>query len=322
MLSLKTVARRFAFGLLALPVLLNAPVLRAEDSPKMAFVTNNASEFWKIAAAGVHAYEKETGVKIDIYMPTNGKVEEQNQILENLTSQGYKAIAVSAIAPKDQTNAINRAAKKAALICFDSDAPKSNRLCYIGTDNFQAGQTLGKEIVKLLPNGGEMAVFVGTFSADNAAQRLAGIEDAIKGKNITIVAKKEDETDRNKARTNVENAINAFGNVKLLCGLWSYNGPGIAKAIKASGKKGQIIGAVFDEEDDTLAAIAGGIITCTVVQKPYEFGYRSSKMMHELLTKGNAVIPENKNIDTGVKVINAENVAEFKTELAKLKGGK
>ena len=48
---------------------------------KLAFVTNNASEFWKIAAAGVHKYEKEAGVQVDIKMPPNGKVEEQNQIV-------------------------------------------------------------------------------------------------------------------------------------------------------------------------------------------------------------------------------------------------
>ncbi len=233
-------------------------------------------------------------------------------------SQGYTAIAVSAIAPKDQVTAINRAARKTKVICFDSDAPKSKRLCYIGTDNFQAGQTLGKEIVKLLPQGGKMGVFVGTLSADNAAQRLAGIEEAIKGHNIEIVAKKEDETDRNKARTNVENVL-TNGDVKLLCGLWSYNGPAIAKAINASGKKGQVLAAVFDEEDDTLAGIADGTIACTVVQKPYQFGYLSSKMMHELVAKGQANIPADKKVDTGVTVINKDNVADFKAELTKLK---
>jgi ribose transport system substrate-binding protein len=306
-------------GLAALAMALASigQVVRADDAPKMAFVTNNVSDFWKIAAAGVHAYEKEAGVKVDIYQPQNGKVEEQNQILENLVSQGYKTIAVSVIAPKDQVTAINRAARKAKIICFDSDAPKSKRLCYIGTDNFQAGQALGKEIVKLLPAGGKMAVFVGTFSADNAAQRLAGVEDAIKGHNIEIVAKKEDETDNNKARTNVENVIN--GDVQVLCGLWSYNGPAIAKVINASGKKGKVIAAVFDEDNETLTAIANGVISVTVVQKPYQFGYLSSKMMNEMLTKGDSVIPESKSVDTGVKVIDKDNVAEFKAELTKLK---
>src|SRR5205823_5268940 len=39
------------------------------------------------------------------------------------------------------------------------------------------------------------------------------------GHNITIVAKKEDETDRNKARTNVENVLNAYSDINLVFGL-------------------------------------------------------------------------------------------------------
>ena len=77
---------------------------------KLAFVTNNTSEFWKIAANGVRKYEREGGVQVDVKMPPNGKTEEQNQILENLVSQGYDAIAVSVIAPKDQVPVLNRVA--------------------------------------------------------------------------------------------------------------------------------------------------------------------------------------------------------------------
>src|SRR6266516_2178014 len=137
------------------------------SSLKLAFVTNNASEFWKTASAGVHKYEKESGVQVDIKMPPNGKTEEQNGYLENLVSQGYNGIAVSVIAPNDQVENINKVAAKTKVICFDSDCPKSNRLLYIGTNNFEAGKTLGAQIVKLLPNGGKMAVFVGTLAADN-----------------------------------------------------------------------------------------------------------------------------------------------------------
>jgi ribose transport system substrate-binding protein len=311
--------RTFAAGTAAALSAALLPITARADDLKMAFVTNNASEFWKIASAGVHKYEQEAGVKVDIFLPTNGTVEEQNRILDDLMSQGYGAIAISVIAPRAQVSIVNRAAEKAKVICFDSDAAKSKRLAYIGTDNFVAGQTLGQEIVKLLPQGGDMAVFVGTLSADNAAQRLSGVQDAIKDHNIKIVAKKEDETDRNKARTNVENVLNADSDVKLVCGLWSYNGPAIAKALNASGKKGQVLAAVFDEEDGTLAGIADGTISVTVVQKPYKFGYLSSKLMHELLTKGDSALPEGGKIDTGVTVINKDNVADFKAELMKLK---
>jgi ribose transport system substrate-binding protein len=299
-------------------------IMKADDpsSLKLAFVTNNASEFWKIAAAGVHKYEKEAGVQVDIKMPPNGKTEEQNDILENLASQGYNGIAVSSIAPNDQVGIINRAANASNLICFDSDCPKSNRILYIGTNNFQAGKTLGAQIVKLLPNGGKMAVFVGTLSADNAAQRLAGVEEAIKDHNIEIVAKKEDATDRAKARSNVEDVINAYTDLNLVTGLWSYNGPAIAAAIEASGKKGKVLAAVFDEEQGTLDGIRNGTIQCTCVQKPFQFGYLSSKWLRDLAVQGDALkLPEGGVIDTGVNIIDSSNVDEFQKNLAAMKAG-
>jgi len=289
---------------------------------QLAFVTNNASEFWKIAAAGIRKYEAEAKVQVDVKMPPNGATEEQNQLLENLSSQGYDAIAVSAIAPNDQVPVLDRVAAKLPLITFDSDAPNSQRLLYIGTNNYEAGKVLGGEIVKLLPAGGKMAVFVGSLSADNAAQRFRGIRDAIAGKNIEIVDQREDNTDRAKARANVEDIITARSDLNLVAGLWSYNGPAIAAAIEALGKKGKVLAAVFDEEEGTLAGIERGAIAVTVVQKPFEFGYLSSKWLHALATRGEAArqeLPAGRVIDTGVEVITTANVGEFQQRLAEMK---
>jgi ribose transport system substrate-binding protein len=289
---------------------------------KLAFVTNNSSDFWKIAAAGVRKYEAEGKVQVDVKNPANGTPVEQNQILENLASQNYDGISVCVIAPNDQIGLLNRVAEKTKLITFDSDAARSNRLLYIGTNNFDAGKALGGEIVKLLPNGGKAAVFVGMFASDNAAQRMKGVEAAIAGHKIEIVDKREDNTDRAKARSNVEDIINAHPDLNLVIGLWSYNGPAIAAAIDALGKKGKVLAAVFDEEDGTLNGIASETIQVTVVQKPFQFGYLSAKWMHELATKGEAAkasLPPNKIIDTGVEVIDKTNVAAFKQKLAEMK---
>ena len=105
----------------------------ADEEPK------DVRLFRKIASAGVHKYEQESGIQVDIKMPPNGKTEEQNSTLENLVSQGYNGIAVSVIAPNDQIQNINRAAKKTNVITFDSDSASSNRILYIGTNNFEAG---------------------------------------------------------------------------------------------------------------------------------------------------------------------------------------
>ena len=289
---------------------------------KIAFVTNNASQFWKIAEAGLRKYEKEAKVQIDMKMPPNGTPEDQNQILQNLASQGYDAIAVSVIAPKDQLRILNEVAEKTNLITFDSDAEKSKRLLYIGTNNFAAGQALGERIVKLLPDGGKIAVFVGMLSTDNASQRLGGITAAIKDHKIEIVDKREDNTDRAKARSNVEDIINSHTDLNLVVGLWNYNGPAIAAAIEGLGKQGKIKAAVFDEDDATLDAIKSGTIDATVVQKPFQFGYLSAKWMHDLATKkedAKKALPPSGVIDTGVTVIDKSNVEAFKVELNAMK---
>ncbi len=322
----RLVQRRLAAISLLLTVVLGCSK-HTKDQPsnrvvKLAFVTNTASEFWKIAAAGIHKYEKEARVQVDIKMPLNGTPEEQNQILQNLAAQGYDAIATSVVAPDDQVSVLNKVATQLKLTTFDSDAPKSKRLLYIGTNNYEGGRALGEQIVQLLPTGGKIAVFVGNFSANNAAQRLKGIEDAVAGHQVEIVDKREDNVDRAKARSNVEDMINAHPDLKLCVGLWSYNGPAIAAAIEGVGKQGKVLAAVFDEEEGTLAGIERGSIQVTVVQKPFQFGYLSAKWMNELATQGSAAmarIPKSASIDTGVEVISKANVADFERRLTELK---
>jgi ribose transport system substrate-binding protein len=335
---MNVIRRTLNLALLALPVLslLGCPKqekaqptesasgepARAPKILKLAFVTNNPSQFWKIAEAGIKKYEKESKVQVDLKMPQSGTPGDQNQILQNLASQGYDSVAVSVIAPNDQLRVLDEVAEKVNLITFDSDAEKSKRLLYIGTNNFDAGKALGERIVKLLPEGGKLAVFVGMLSADNASSRLKGIEAAIQSKKLEIVAKLEDNTDRAKARSNVEDVINAHKDLRLVVGLWNYNGPAIAAAIEGLGKKGKIQAAVFDEDELTLDAIESGTIAATVVQKPFQFGYLSAKWMHELATRGEAAkreLPANRAIDTGVTVIDKTNVAGFKAELAAMK---
>jgi ribose transport system substrate-binding protein len=286
---------------------------------KLAFVTNNASEFWKLASNGVHKYEAEADVQVDIKMPANGKTAEQNEIIESLVSQGYDAIAVSVVAPKEQTVILDRAASKTRLITFDSDAVSSQRLLYVGSLNYEAGKKLGERIVELLPKGGKIAIFVGSLSADNANERLNGIEDAVLFHKIEIVAKLEDQTDRAKARANVTKILNTRPDVKLVCGLWSYNGPAIAAALEASPRRGKVLAAVFDEEEGTLNGIKSGTISVAVVQHPYEMGYRSAKWLHLLATdfdKARAGIPANKIENTGVELIDKANIADFESRLA------
>ncbi len=289
---------------------------------KLAFISNNVANYWNFAHAGARAFEKKTGIQVTFREPSKGTVAEQNQIIEDLVTEGYNGIAISVLAPNDQIRTLNSAARSLNLICVDSDAPKSDRLMYIGTMNYNAGLLMGKEVLRLLPNGGQMAIFVGNLASRNAARRLQAIEHVIKGHNITIVAKKEDNQDYARARANAENVISAFPHLKLMCGLYSYNGALAAAAVKAAGDKGKIKIIAFDQDPDTLQDIKSGLINATVVQNPFMEGYLSCKYLRNICEEGMKAIPTSDSVDTGVHIVDAKNLAAYEKKLAKMMASK
>lgn len=292
-----------------------------EKTIHIAFVTNNVSDFWKIAQAGVQKAEKELGVTCDFKMPTAGTAAEQKVILEDLVTRGVKGIAISPVSPDSQTGVLNKAAESVNLICMDSDAPKSNRLCYVGTSNFDAGKTAGEQIVRAIPNGGKIMMYVGMRDAQNAQDRYKGILDVLeKDPKYIILGLMTDDTNHTKARANVEDTLVKHSDVACLVGLWSYNGPAIVNAVRATNKTGKVKIVCFDEQDDTLKGVKDGAIFATVVQKPFEFGYQSVKVLTALAKGDKSVVPESKMIDTGVRVMDVSNIDEFWAELKEQTG--
>lgn len=289
-----------------------------EDKPRFAFVTNNSSNFWNIARKGIEKAQAELPIAAEFRVPLTGQVAEQQKIIEDLIAKGVDGMAISPIDPANMGPILNQAARKMILITHDSDAPRSERRVYIGTNNYKAGEAAGGLLREVLPDGGDIILFVGSLDVQNAQERKAGLEDAIQGTNIRILETRLDAADHAKAQENAESAIVAYPQLSAMAGLWSYNGPTIAAAVKAAGKAQRIKIVCFDEEEETLNAIKEGLLYGTVVQKPYEFGYRSMRMLYELYKGNNSVIPPDKTIDTGVEIVKKENVDAFWAKLRKL----
>lgn len=306
-----------AVGLLAYSCSKKPAPTGTKETVRVAFVSNTVSPFWRIAKAGVTAGERDFNVQCDFRMPAKGDVGEQKQILEDLLVKGVSGIAVSPISPANQTDILNKVAESVNLITMDSDAPESKRICYVGTDNYAAGRRAGEEIKKALPNGGKVVIFVGRLDALNAKQRRQGIIDAVKGSKVQVVDTLTDNADHVKAKENVENTLVKRPDVAGLMGLWSYNGPAIAEAVKAAGKQGKVKIVTFDEEDGTLQAIKEGVIFSTIVQNPYEFGYQSMRILAALARGEDPKIPKNKLIFLPERVINRDNVDTFWADLKK-----
>ena len=306
----------------------------------LAFITNGVDPFWTIAAAGVAAAEREFNVSCEVRMPADSSVVEQKRIVEDLLTRGVEGIAISPIDGVNQNDLLNRAASRAQLITHDSDAPGSQRLCYIGVDNYAAGRMAGQLVKEALPEGGSLMIFVGRLEQENARLRRQGCidelldrsedptrydapDELLESDKYQILGTRTDLFDRPKAKANAEDALARHGDLDCMVGLFAYNIPCCIEALKTAGKLGQVQLVSFDEADATLAGIEGGTVHGTVVQNPYEYGWQSVRILAGLLRGDQSVLPVGGVLEVPARIVRKADLEEFWEELkARLEVGK
>ena len=295
------------------------------DKPLVAFITNNPEAFWTVAEVGAKKSAEEYKAEVLFRKPSPGNAATQKEEIDAAVNRGVKAIAVSVIDPKTQSEYLDEVASKIPLICQDNDAPKTKRLAYIGTDNYEAGRAAGRLAKEALGEaGGTVVIFVGSLEPLNARQRRQGVIDELADrtapKDTTEFTPSPDGEKHGKytlhsqtyldqpeggkrAKENAEDALNKIPAEANVCmvGLWAYNPPAILSAVsdlkdEARRKRIKIVG--FDEDAATLAGIKAGTVYATVVQDPYGFGYEAVKMMAALAKGDKSGLPKD-----GIKYI-------------------
>jgi ribose transport system substrate-binding protein len=319
---------QFRLALITLCVLLAAstnpltPAARAaaEKKLKLAFVSNNAAPFWTIARAGTAKAAKELGnVSVDFRIPSDTTAASQQQILNDLVATKEDGIAISPIDPGNQTDFLNTIAGKTLLICHDSDAPASKRVCYIGTDNRAAGVEAGKLIKEVLPDGGKIMIFVGKRDSQNAKERYEGIKQELEGSKVTIIDVRTDDGDAARAQNNAQDTLVKYPDISCMVGLYDYNGPAILNAVRSAGKIGKVKIVCFDEDADTLAGVADGSIYGTVVQQPFQFGEQAIKRMAAYLQGDKSALAGGKIIIPTLS-LKKDTVGAFQAQLKQILG--
>jgi ribose transport system substrate-binding protein len=286
------------------------------------FITNTASDFWRIVRKGCEKADAELdNVEVSFKIPFGGTAPEQEKIIrEALRRDDADAIAISPVDPVGQKQLINETAKRILVITQDSDAPESDRALYLGADNRAAGRQAGELVKKALPQGGKIMVFVGKRELQNAQERFEGLKESLQGSKVEIIDLMTDDNDHIRAKDNALETLEKHPDIAGLVGFWSYNGPAILQAVKNANKVGKVKIVCFDDEQDTLDGIKEGAIFGTVAQQPFEYGYQAVQLMAKILNGDRSVIPESKKVFVPTIVIQRHNVDEHRSKLNQLLG--
>jgi ribose transport system substrate-binding protein len=280
---------------------------------RIAVIANGpGGDFWSLVHGGCGLTAQALGnVELDFRLLTNSTIEAQQDILRDLAASGVDGIAISPIDAEKEKNLLDEIAAKTLLVCVDSDAVGGKRAGYIGTDNVAAGKQAAELIKTSLPEGGKIALFVGLAKAQNAIDRIQGIQSALAGSNIQILDTFVDRGDTNAALKNAQGALAKHPDLAGMVGIYDYNGPTILTAVRGAGKVGQAKIVCFDDKSETMAGIASGDVYGTVVQKPFDIGLRTIIAMDQYLSGNKAVLAGGK-IPISTFVVTKDDLDSYK----------
>lgn len=143
---------------------------------------------------------------------------------------------------------------------------------YIGTDDFAAGRLAGFQMASLLGGAGDVALIGGQAQNLNSVLRLSGFEAGIRGSHVRVVARVSADYDRTKAQIATEQILQAHPRISGFFAVNDLMALGVADAVSAAGKAGQIKVIGRDGIPDALDAIRAGTIAASVSQYPYMMG--------------------------------------------------
>jgi len=260
--------------------------LAGKDLSKVdiAMVVNVAADYWKAGQVGFLKGCSDLGIaksKCTYFAPPNGKLTEQNSELETLRSQGVTGYSISAIDPTSAAGTIHTDVQKGiSVLAIDSPLPGTDAASlYLGTPNYTAGFQAGTAMKQVLGGKGKVAILVGSLTASNATQRIAGFEAALKGTKITVAQKVNDNLQASTATSDAETILANNPDVNGLYGVYSYDGPALAQAVTSAGKTASVHIVSDDSDAQTLKFIKSGVISGTVVQMPYQQGYTGAYIL-------------------------------------------
>ena len=302
---------------LALAMVLCATAM-AEVSTKVGLITMDQMDVhWvrlKEAAEAKVAEYNEAGNSIDMVWMAP-EIKDNQQQIEKINAAVADGVNYIIIACNDATSD-NRAlqeAMDAGIKIIYVDAPATlEASATFATDNYAGGVKAGEYLAKVLADAGVTEGTIGIVDAQAGVQscqdRYDGFASVFEGTDFVLGERQYSDGDAQKAQELANTLVN--NGVVAIYGTNDGATQGAAGAVKDAANNGQTVYCVgWDKSDANIAHVEGGELLAFMAQNPNIMGEMAIDAVVSLENGedlGGAVV------DTGVSVVDATNVADFK----------
>lgn len=292
-----------------------------EDQLYIEVACNSNLAYFYDHMLGCETAGKELGVRTEYVGPAEYDIDGMIAAFETAIAKQPNGIAV--IGFEDTLGPVIDKAIEAGIpvITVDGDVNNCERICFVGTGNYNAGFTGGEYLAEAIGGKGKVALMTKP-GQDNLEQRIQGYQDALAAyPEIEIVQIADTQSDSVVAASAAATLLQKYPDLAGIACVEAAGGTGAYTAVKEAGKAGEVKIIAMDRDADVLTAIEEGIITASVAQQSALMSYMAMQTLYMLNNSNLEVTTDNaaagvsgvpNTIDTGVLVIDASNCEYYK----------
>lgn len=266
-------------------------------------------EFFDSVYEGLMSVVDEHGDKV-IHTEGQADASIQQSVVEDFIAQGVDVVFYNPVDSAASTVAVE-AMKDAGIVIINFDtqvASVDDVEAFVATDNYQAGEEAGLQMVADFPDGAKVAVL--DYPANTAAvDRENGFLDAIKDSGIEVVSTLDSEGNVETATSQMDDILQAHPDLDAVFAINDDGGLGAYAAINAAGMETWIYSVNGSPDAKELVA-EGGIYRCTAAQSTINMGKESAEVAYKVLA-GEDVEHE---VLIAPIAITKENIEEYGTD--------
>lgn len=285
------------------------------ERPRVALIMKSlANEFFSTMAEGARAHHGAHVADYDLVV--NGIKDERDlgrqvSLVEEMVADGVDAIVIAPADSKALVGAVKRALEAGIAVVnidnrLDEEVLRSAGIDvpFVGPDNRAGARAVGEVLARELEPGDEVAILEGVPTAENAVKRRLGFEDAMSAAGMSIVDSQSAQWEMDVANRVASAMLSEHQGLKaILCSNDSM-ALGALAAVRAAGRRGEVLLVGFDNISAIRQAVADGDVLATADQHADRLAVYGIEVALEIVAKG--LDPEDR--ETPVDVVTSDTL--------------
>jgi ribose transport system substrate-binding protein len=296
---------------------LDGKFVESVEKPDYHFVVvapSSYDSFWSDVKKGAFKAAKELNVAVEFNSPRFTNLEEELQYLNIAIASNVDGIATHVLDEDMFTPVINNAIKNSIpVVTVESDAKSSNRIAYIGNNNYQVGSVGGKMIADATSGNAKVAIILNGYSSElgDVSQnlRVTGFKESVEAYNGKVEIKTIRASGMGffSAGEITNEIITRNPEINAIFCTNPRDTLGATQMVVDLNKVGLIKVVGYGSYTEVMRYIEKGVIYGSVVSNPSDMGYKCIKALVEIKKTGRT----SAYVDTGVYAVTKANISSL-----------